>query len=63
MITIHFHCRECDETGRYPSFGGVTESNDNVLRFYSKWSNFTTHRSFAGADLFNPLKVCLYYSC
>ncbi|KAM3134816.1 hypothetical protein pb186bvf_013141 [Paramecium bursaria] len=39
---------------KLPGFGQAITQWDQVLKFYQKWENFTTYKSFAYADKYNP---------
>lgn len=43
----------------YPSFGNSATDLSKVLEFYTKWSNFSTVKSFAWCDEYDTTDVCL----
>ena len=46
-----------DKQANYPSFGKEDDDYEKVLHFYRIWSCFSTRRSFAAADMYNPSEV------
>lgn len=57
---VFFICRKSDKNVQFPSFGSKDSSYEDVLLFYSSWSVFTTHRSFAAADQYNTREVIVF---
>jgi DnaJ family protein A protein 5 len=52
-----------EEYEKLPGFGISTTDIEQVLRFYSKWENFTTYKSFSWADKYNPSEVPICPKC
>lgn len=50
-----------DKQMNYPSFGKEDDDYEKVLHFYHIWSRFSSCRSFAAADVYNPTFVNLFH--
>ena len=52
-----------DKTIHFPSFGSEMDDFERVLAFYRVWSCFSTRRSFAAVDTYNPNEVSVSARC
>lgn len=50
-----------DNKVNYPSFGKEDDDYEKVLHFYHIWSRFSTCRSFAAADVWDPSEANLFH--